>query len=188
MLEIFLFLAVGLAVLIAGVLAFAASRLDTFHVARSIGIKAPPQAIFPLINDLKQFATWSPYERKDPDMHRAFSGPDSGKGQRYDWEGDSNVGKGWLLIADSAEPERVDIDLNMVKPMRATNRVTFTLVPKGEITTVTWELRGRAPLIARAMQLFVDMDRMCGNDFEIGLATLQSMTEGTTTAPAHANV
>lgn len=184
MLEIALYVVLGLAALVAVVVAYAARRPDTFRVARSIGIAAPPEAIFPLINDLRKFSTWSPYDKKDPDMTRAFSGPESGTGQRYDWEGDSKVGKGWLVITNSSEPSQVDIDLNMLKPMKVTNQVTFTLVPEGTTTTVTWAMQGRLPLFAKVLHLFMDIDRMCGDDFAAGLATLKAMTERSVVSPA----
>lgn len=183
MLRTALTLALGLAVLAAVVVAYASTRPDMFRVARSVSIAAPPEAIFPLINDLRKFATWSPYDKKDPDMRRIFSGPESGKGQRYDWEGDSNVGKGWLVVAESTEPSQVEIALNILKPIHATNRVTFTLVPEGSTTNVTWAMQGQVPLLAKVLHLFIDMDRMCGDDFEAGLASLKAMAEGSVASP-----
>lgn len=182
MIETLAYIALGLGVLAALVLAFAATRPDTFQISRSTRVAAPPEAIFPLINDLRAFATWSPFETKDPDMARRFSGPESGPGQRYDWQGDSNVGTGWLVIADAAAPERVEIDLNMLKPMRVANRVTFTLVPEAgggpaASTVVTWAMQGGVPLMAKVLHLFVDMDRMCGDDFTTGLASLKALAE-----------
>jgi hypothetical protein len=182
MLKTALYLGLGLAVVIAGVIAYAATRPNTFKVARSIGISAPPEVVFPLISNLRKFATWSPYETKDPDMKRTFSGAESGAGQRYDWEGNSNVGKGWLFVAGTFEPSQVDIDLNMLKPIHATNRVTFTLVPDGRTTNVTWAMQGHVPLLAKVLHLFVDMDRMCGDDFEVGLASLKTLAEGSPVA------
>ena len=46
------------------VLVYAASRPDTFRIERSTRIKAPPEKIFALINDLHQFNTWNPYEKR----------------------------------------------------------------------------------------------------------------------------
>lgn len=63
---------------IAGVLAYAATKPDSFRVQRAATIQAPPDAIYPLINDLRRWTIWSPYEKKDPAMKRAFSGPASG--------------------------------------------------------------------------------------------------------------
>ncbi|MCC7252662.1 SRPBCC family protein [Hyphomicrobium sp.] len=184
MLKTALFIVLGLGVVVAGVLAYVATQPDTFRIARSTRIAAPPEAIFPLINDLRKFATWSPYDRKDPDMKRIFSGPDEGKGQRYDWDGDGNVGKGWLVIAETSAPSRIVIDLNMVRPMEAKNLVTFTIEPAGAATNVTWAMEGRLSLVARVVHLCFDMERMVGGDFEAGLASLKATVEGAHTTPS----
>src|SRR5437867_13362819 len=94
---------------IAGVLAFAATKPDTFSVQRAASIKAPPEKIFPLLNDLHNFASWSPYEKKDPAMKRTHSGAPSGKGVVYEWDGDKNVGRGRMAIADSSPPSKVTL-------------------------------------------------------------------------------
>ena len=36
---------------------------------------------------------------------------------------------------------------------------------------------GPAPFMSKVMQVFMNMDNMIGNDFEIGLANLKSLTE-----------
>lgn len=182
MLKTMLFVVIGAAVVIAALVAYAATRPDAFRIARSITIAAPPEAIFPLIDDLRKFATWSPYDKKDPDMARAFSGPSHGTGQRYDWDGDSNVGKGWLVITSSSAPSRVDIDLNMLKPIEATNKVAFTLEPEGATTKVTWAMEGKSSLVAKVMHLFFNVEKMVGGDFEAGLASLKSAAEGAPSA------
>src|SRR4029079_1683161 len=92
---------------IAGVLAFAATKPDTFRVQRAASIKAPRENILPLITDRRSFAAWSPYEKKDPAMKRTYSGAPSGKGAVYEWDGDKNVGRGRLAIDDSFTPVRV---------------------------------------------------------------------------------
>lgn len=183
MLKAALYIALGLGAVVAGVLAYAATQPDTFRIARSATIAAPPETIFPLINDLRAFSTWSPFDRKDPSMTRAFSGPQSGKGARYDWDGNFEVGKGWLVVAESEAPSKVVIDLNMVKPVHAKNLVTFTLVPEGGATRVTWAMQGHVPLVARVIHLCFDMDRMVGGDFEAGLASLKAKVEGARGAP-----
>jgi Polyketide cyclase / dehydrase and lipid transport len=44
---------------IAAVLAFAATKPKTFHLRRSIAIKAPPEKVFALVNDLHKWNDWS---------------------------------------------------------------------------------------------------------------------------------
>lgn len=164
-------------VLVAALLAYAATKPDTFSVRRATSIKAPPEKIFPLLNDLRSFALWSPYEKKDPAMKRTYSGPASGKGAAYEWDGDKNVGKGRLEIADTSPPSKVTIKLDMIKPFEAHNIVEFTLEPKGDSTNVTWAMNGQVPFIAKVVHVFLDMDRMVGQDFETGLASLKTLAE-----------
>jgi uncharacterized protein YndB with AHSA1/START domain len=175
--EIALYLLAGVVAVVAVVVAYASTRPDTFRVARSIRIGAPPEKIFALLNDFRNFRLWSPYETKDPDMTRTFSGAEAGPGARYDWEGNKNVGKGWLLISSSARPSRIDMDLNMVAPIAAKNAVSFTLAPDGSGTLVTWAMQGHAPLAAKVMHLILNVDRMVGGDFETGLAKLKAVAE-----------
>ena len=95
-----------LVVVIGGVLAYAATKPDTFRVQRTTTIQAPPERVFPLLEDFRTWGTWSPYEGKDPAMKRTYSGSAKGKGAVYAWEGDKNVGTGSMEIADTTPPSR----------------------------------------------------------------------------------
>jgi carbon monoxide dehydrogenase subunit G len=170
-------IAVIIVVALAAVLAYAATKPDTFRLSRAASIKAPPEKIFPFLNDLRSFATWSPYEKKDPAMKRTFGGAASGKGATYEWDGDKNVGKGRLTIADSSAPSKVTMNLDFISPWEAHNIVEFTLEPKGDTTNVTWAMHGPAPFMAKVMHVFINMDRMVGDDFEAGLGNLKTLAE-----------
>jgi hypothetical protein len=163
-------------VAIAAVLVYAAMQPDTFEIRRTIGIKAPPQKIFPFLNDFQLSMAWSPYEKKDPAMQRKFSGPASGIGSVYEFEGNKEVGSGRLEILDSA-PTKVTLRLDMYKPFEGSNTIEYILEPKGEITDVTWAMHGKAPFVSKVICLFMDMDKMVGKDFEAGLASLKSLVE-----------
>jgi uncharacterized protein YndB with AHSA1/START domain len=170
----------GVGVLAAGIaiiLAVATTKPDTFRVQRMASINAPPEKVFALVNDLDRWQAWSPYEKKDPAMKRSRSGPAAGKGAVYAWEGNGEVGKGRMVIADASPPSRVTIDLEFEKPFEARNVVVFTMEPKGDATDVTWAMQGPAPLISKILQVFCDMDAMVGTDFEAGLANLKKLAE-----------
>jgi hypothetical protein len=169
--------AIVVVVLIAAVLIFAATKPDSFGVERTALIGAAPDKVFPLINDFKNWGSWSPYEKKDPAMKRTFSGEASGKGAVYEWDGNAQVGKGRIEIIDTSAPSRVTIKLDMIKPMEGHNVVNFTLEPRGGATQLTWAMRGTYAYIAKLMGLFCDMDKMIGKDFEIGLANLKTLAE-----------
>jgi hypothetical protein len=165
------------AVAIAAVLAYAATKPDTFMVRRSASIAASPEKIFPMIDDLRAQSTWSPFE-KDPNMKRTHSGAPRGKGAVYAWDGNRQVGAGRIAITESMPSSKVVLLLDMVRPFKAHNTVEFTLDRIGAGTTVTWVMQGRQPYMAKVMGLFVDCDKMCGGMFEEGLAKLKALAEG----------
>ena len=160
------------------VVALAALKPDEFRISRSVAIKASPERIFPLVNNLRTFATWSPYELMDPNMKRTFKGSESGKGAIYAWDGNANIGKGQLEISESKPFSLVAIDLGMEKPIAANNLVTFTFEPRGSETTVTWAMKGQTPFIGKIMHTIFSMEKMVGGDFELGLSRLKAVAEG----------
>ena len=168
---------VVLIVAVVAVVAYASTRPDSFRVQRSAAIMAPADKIFSLINDYRNWPQWSPYENRDPDMKRTFTGAPSGKGAKYAWEGNRNVGSGAMEIIDTAPPNKILIKLDFIKPFEGHNVVEFTLAPKGEMTDVTWVMSGPAPFMSKVMQVFINMDRMIGKDFEAGLASLKAAAE-----------
>jgi carbon monoxide dehydrogenase subunit G len=163
--------------LIAAILIFAATKPDNFRVQRSTSIKAPPEKVFPLVNDFHRWGSWSPWEKMDPDMKRTFSGPAAGKGAAYAWQGNSKVGEGRMEIIDASQPSKITIKLDFIKPFEGQNTAEFAIEPKGDSTTVTWTMDGPSPYIAKVMGVFADMDKMIGNDFETGLANLKTAAE-----------
>jgi uncharacterized protein YndB with AHSA1/START domain len=177
MVKTILLMLLGLIVLALAVIALMASqRPDTFRVSRSATIAAPPEKIFPLINNLREFDTWNPYSRKDPQMKSSYGGPSSGPGARSDFDS-RKAGSGSLEIVQATPPSEVKMHLNMTAPMKADNTVIFTLAPQANDTEVTWAMEGSAPFLARCMGVIFNMDKMVGTDFEAGLASLKARAE-----------
>jgi len=165
-------------VVIAAFLIYATTRPDTFRFQRTARVNAPPEKIFPLINDYKNWVQWSPYEHRDPALKRSFSGAPSGPGAIYAWEGNKNVGSGRMEIVDTAPPNKIIIKLDFFKPFKANNIAEFTLEPKGAATDVTWAMQGPVPYIGKIMHLIINCDKMVGNDFATGLASMKAVAEG----------
>jgi Polyketide cyclase / dehydrase and lipid transport len=156
--------------------------MGEFEVARSTRIAAPAQRVHGLIDDFHQWRSWSPWEDVDPDLRREYSGPESGVGARYAWEGNRKAGKGNMEIVDST-PERIELRLTFEKPWKATNAVVFTLAPAGDgATDVTWRMTGTQRGVAALFGKFVSMDRLIGKDFEKGLARMRSTAESGVTS------
>ena len=176
MLEILAYIALGLLVVIGAILVIASRRPDTFRIARTALIGAPAERLFPLINDLRQMNTWNPYALRETGGTTAYTGPASGKGAAFAFAG-SKSGTGSIEIVESSAPRNVALRLLMQKPFKVDNTVDFTLQPQASGTAVTWAMSGRQPLLAKAMTLFIDCDKMMGRDFEEGLANLKAKAE-----------
>jgi uncharacterized protein YndB with AHSA1/START domain len=177
MFEIIAIIAIVLAVAIAIVLILAAMKPDTFSIRRGAAIKAPPEKIFSLINDFHQWGSWSPWENKDPAMKRTFSGAASGRGAVYAWDGNENVGSGRMEILDASSPSKIVIKLDFFAPFEAHNTAEFTMLPQGDTTGVDWLMHGPASFMSKLMQVFMNIDKMVGKDFEAGLSNLKKLTE-----------
>jgi uncharacterized protein YndB with AHSA1/START domain len=163
-------------VVVIGVLIAAALRPSDFRVERTAVIKAPPEKIYPLINNMHQFNTWNPFVKMDPAIKGSYSGAESGRGAAYAWES-SKVGTGRMEIVDTQAPRKVIMSLQFVKPFAGDNTAEFTLDPQSDATAVTWAMYGKSAYIPKLMGLFFSQDKMIGGSFESGLANLKASAE-----------
>ena len=154
-----------------------AGQPDAFAVTRTIRIAAPPEKIFPHVNDLHRWEAWSPWAKLDPNAKSSFSGADAGAGAAMAWEGSKKVGTGQMTITESQPGGLIRFRLDFQKPMQATNTAEFTFRPEGGQTLVTWSMAGKSCFMSKVFGLFMDFDKMCGCQFEKGLASLKSVTE-----------
>lgn len=165
-----------LAIVVVALVIFISVRPDSFRVERSTRIAAPPERIFPLIQDFHEWTRWSPYEKLDADLKRTYSGPPSGIGAGYAWEG-KNSGSGAMVITQATPPGRVLIKLDFSKPFEAHNTADFTIAGDGGGSAVTWAMYGPQNFMAKAMGLVMSMDKLVGGQFEEGLANLKRVSE-----------
>lgn len=150
---------------------------DTFTVQRETAIAAPPESVYAEIVDFRRWQTWSPWEGMDPNLKRDYTGTRSGKGAVYAWTGNRKVGAGRMEIVEAAEPSRVRIDLQFIKPFKARNDTVFTVAADGTGSRVVWTMTGKKTLLTKVMGLFKSMDEFVGKDFERGLAQLKTTAE-----------
>lgn len=170
---------------------------DRFVVTRTAVIDAAPEAVFDAINRLRAWEGWSPWAALDPQASMIYEGPAAGPGAAFEWSGNKNVGAGRMTILDSRAHESVTLQLDMRKPFVASNVVTFLLAPETGAaparegwlgrafgfgndapprrTHVTWTMSGRAGLLAKALNLVINRDKMVGGQFEQGLANLDAL-------------
>jgi hypothetical protein len=167
----------GLVVIVVLVAAVVALQPAEYRVERSAAIAAGPAEVFPHVNDLHKWEAWSPWAKIDPAMDQSYEGAREGTGAIYNWSGNVEVGAGRTTITESHPHDLVRIKLEMFEPMAATNDVKFTFQPQGDQTTVTWTIEGRHNFLGKAVSLVMSMDKMIGDQFEKGLASLKTVVE-----------
>ena len=119
----------------------------------------------------------SPWEKRDPNMKRTYSGAERGPGAVYQWDGNSEVGAGRMELTESTPSSHVAVKLDFIKPFEGHDVAEFTLVPAGDSTNVTWRMHGPNRYLGKVMMVFINMDKMLGKDFDQGLAGLKAAAE-----------
>jgi polyketide cyclase/dehydrase/lipid transport protein len=129
------------------------------------------------VNDFHNWEAWSPWAKLDPAAKATFEGPSAGTGAIFKWAGNKEVGEGSMTITESRPSDLIRIKLEFLRPFEATNSAEFTFKPEGNRTAVTWSMEGKNNFIAKAVCLFMNMDKMVGGQFEQGLAQMKDVVE-----------
>jgi len=154
-----------------------AGQPDVFTMSRSAKFVAPPEKIFPHVNDLHLWEGWSPWAKLDPNSKSSFEGPAAGTGAVMKWEGNSRIGVGKMTITDSQPSNVVRFRLDFEKPMKSTQTAEFSFLPEDGGTLVTWSMSGKNSTMGRVMGLFMNCEKMIAGQFDKGLANLKTVVE-----------
>ena len=154
-----------------------AMQPSSYQVERSVTINAPAPVVFAQVNDFHKWEAWSPWAKMDPNMKTTYSGPPAGTGAVYSWTGNSDVGEGRMTITDSVPSTLIKIKLEFLKPFAATNATNFMFVTQGNQTQVKWSMSGEKNFVMKGFTMFMNMDKMVGDDFEKGLAQMKTVAE-----------
>jgi hypothetical protein len=164
---------IGLGVVIALLLIVIVTRPADFSVSRSATMAASPAAVYDVVNDFHKWETWSPWAKLDPNCKNDFSGPTSGVGSKFAWDGNSEVGTGNMEIVESVPNDHIKLRLEFVRPFAGVSDTLFTFKPAGDKTDVTWTMSGKNGFMGKAMSLIMNCDKMVGPQFEKGLASME---------------
>lgn len=167
----------GLVLLIAIICIIASFQSDDMSVTRSATTTASPEAVFKIVNDFRQWDSWSPWSKLDPGMKKSLEGPPEGVGAIYKWSGNNEVGEGSTRLIESKPNEKIGMKLEFVRPFAGTSDVQFTFTPEGTGTKITWAMQSKKPFIGKIMGMFMDCEKMCGDQFLEGLANLKKVAE-----------
>ncbi|MEQ1754562.1 MAG: SRPBCC family protein [Micropepsaceae bacterium] len=174
---------VGLVVLLVVLVAVAFLLPQVAHVERSTVVKATPEEVFSVVNDLTRFNEWSPWAKMDPKTKYTIDAAPTGVGAKMSWTSDV-VGGGSQEIVESVPFKLVKTKLEFGEQGQAV--ASFTLEPVEGGTKVVWGFDSDAGWnpIARYMGLM--FDTWVGKDYQDGLANLKAVVESQADAATRA--
>ena len=151
-----------------------------YSIEREVVINKPKQEVFEFIKYLKNQDKYSKWATMDPAMKQEFTGTDGTVGFVSAWDSDKkDVGKGSQKITKITEGEKVDYEIHFIKPFEglANAYITTEAISGSNQTRVKWGFKSRMNYPMNLMLLFMDMEKMVGNDLSVGLGNLKGLLE-----------
>lgn len=150
-----------------------------YEVEREITINKPKEEVFDYVRFLKNQDNYSKWATMDPDMKKTYRGTDGTVGFVSAWESDNkDVGKGEQEIKKITEGERIDFELRFFEPFESTEPAYMTTKSVSENQTkVKWGFSGHMDYPMNIMMLYMDFEKMIGDDLDTGLKNLKSVLE-----------
>ena len=150
-----------------------------YAVEREIVINQPKDVVFDYIKYLKNQGNYSKWATMDPDMKKTYSGTDGTVGFISAWDSDNkDVGKGEQEIMKIDDGKRIDFQLRFLEPFESTESAYMTTESiSDDQTKVTWAFDGHMNYPMNLMFVFMDFDKMIGDDLSTGLTNLKGILE-----------
>ncbi|MGI9542079.1 MAG: SRPBCC family protein [Cyclobacteriaceae bacterium] len=145
---------------------------------KSITISAPIGQVWGNVNSLSALDKWSPWNEKDPNMEKEFSGTDGTPGAKQSWKSNvKDVGEGSQTIVKVTEPTSLETRLDFIKPFKSTADAYVKLNEENAQTTATWGFKSQMPYPMNLMKVFMNFEKSMDEQFGTGLSKLKSICE-----------
>ncbi len=170
---------IGILVLIAIPFIVALFIKKEYAVEREVTINQPKQEVFDYIKILKNQDNYSKWAQMDSNMKKTYKGTDGTNGFVSAWESTKkDVGKGEQEIKNITDGERIDYELRFIEPFQSTESAYMITENISENQTkVKWGFNGHMAYPMNLMFLFMNFEKMIGDDLETGLKNLKTILE-----------
>ena len=147
-----------------------------YSVEREITINKPYYQVFDYVKLLRNQDKFSKWATMDPNMKKEYRGTDGTVGFVSAWDSkEKNVGKGEQEIKRITDNKRIDFEIRFIKPFAGIANAYMTVEPMSKNETiVNWGFDSKMKYPMNLMLLFMNMDKMIGNDLATGLTNLKN--------------
>ena len=166
-------------IILAGLI-YLASLDGSYEVRRSLLMDVDAQTVFDKVRDFKTWKDWSPWLLHEPETSLTFSENYTQEGGSYSWDG-KRVGAGKLTHKKFAAPQRIDEEIEFIRPFKSVCKVWWEFVEQNGQTEVSWCMQGRMPFLLRFMTIMTSS--MIAKDYALGLAMLRGQLDKTAERP-----
>ncbi|MCX8500338.1 MAG: SRPBCC family protein, partial [Alphaproteobacteria bacterium] len=169
-----------LAVAVVALLLYAYTRPDSYRVESKITIAAPARTILPYLRNLQERVNWSQWERIDPNGKREYGGVMGEVGSTYHWDSKhKQAGEGRMEII-SISDNRVEVDVQFIRPFPGRAKVDYLLEPMGNATLVSIAFQTAPSFMGKLMWIFFKPEKMIGSMHEKSLNNIRTLVEANT--------
>jgi effector-binding domain-containing protein/uncharacterized protein YndB with AHSA1/START domain len=145
--------------------------MPAVNISRSIDVDATPEKVYEIVSDFHHWRPWSPWLIAEPEAQVSIAED----GKYYEWAG-KRTGAGNMTVTNSTAPNRVDYDLEFLKPWKSSAKVSFRCQANpGGGTKVTWKMDSSLPFFLFWMKK--SMTAYLNSDYDRGLQLLKEYVE-----------
>ena len=146
---------------------------------KSISINASTEKVWNNVNSIKAMDQWSPWNDKDPNLKKQFSGKPGQIGEKQCWQSTSDdLGNGCVTLTKiDAANKRIDAEMKFLTPYESEAQEYIIVSPEGNGSKVTWGFTSVIPYPFTVMKLFMNLEKMVGPDYQLGLEKLKKLSE-----------
>jgi effector-binding domain-containing protein len=147
-------------------------------LVRTTMINAKPATVYEYLSKLSNFNKWSVWSQNDSSMINTITGTDGTLGAINTWKGDPSLsGEGRIQITSLKIEQKIKHHISFLQPKQMEADADFKLESINGQTKVTWTFEKATPRPRNIFNLFGNLDKEMGKDFEQGLANLKTAIE-----------
>ncbi len=166
---------IGFVVVVVLLLTMFFSQSDEYTLEHEITIMAPVEKIFEQVNDLHNWAAWSPWEKSDPDVNLTYDGKQLGLGSVCHWKSTVIGSEANMVITESVKNDHVSMLVDIFTPAYGRNNFLISFEPKGTDTLVKWRITGPNSFDDKISHMFGGGHKTLDKNIQVGLEQLKAL-------------
>lgn len=150
-----------------------------YSVEKAVTVQKSQTQVFDYIKYLKNQDNYSKWANMDPQMSKTFEGQDGQVGFVSAWNStNKEVGSGEQEIISIEEGKHINYELRFFEPFESTeNAYMIAESIDSNQTKVIWGFEGHMKYPTNLMLVFMDFEKMLGDDLQTGLDNLKTVLE-----------